>query len=83
MEILLILVTGTLCMVCFYYGVKVGQTVNRDKIAAPPKTNPIKKIIENRDKQYSDMEQNRIEAIMRNIERYDGTGAGQEDIPRG
>ena len=27
-------------------------------------------------------EQNKIEAIMRNIEKYDGTSKGQEDIPR-
>ena len=83
MEILLILATGTLCMVCFYYGVKVGQTVSKGETVEAPIINPIEKIREKQAKQLTEMEQSRIDAIMRNIERYDGTGAGQEDVPRG
>ena len=34
-----------------------------------------------REKQEARTEQSRLDAILRNIEVYDGTGRGQEDIP--
>jgi hypothetical protein len=33
-------------------------------------------------KKEAQMEQDRIDTIMRNIEGYDGTSRGQEDVPR-
>ena len=41
MEILLVLVVGTLCIVCFFVGAKVGQkVVNKEEIKLP-NLNPI------------------------------------------
>ena len=31
----------------------------------------------------AEAEKNRLDVILENIERYDGTGAGQKDVPRG
>ncbi len=82
MEIILALVVGTLCIVCFFIGAKVGQTVsNGERIEMP---NPVQTIKEHREKvaaeREHEKEQSRMDAIMRNIEAYDGTTKGQEDV---
>ena len=81
MEILLVLTVGTLCIVCFFVGAKVGQTVSNGESVELPEVNPMKLIQERREKKAAEEEQNKIDTIMRNVERYDGTGLGQEDIP--
>ena len=45
--------------------------------------NPFKGYQERKDKKEAEFEQSRIDTIMRNIENYDGTSNGQEDVPRG
>ena len=82
MEILTILATGTLCIVCFFVGSKLGQTVAKGEKIDLPSVNPMKKIQEQREKKQAEKEKNRIDTILRNIDNYDGTGAGQEDVPR-
>ena len=83
MEILLVLVTGALCTACFFVGAKVGQTVARGEKIETPDLNPLKAIREARNRREAERVQDRNDAIMRNIEAYDGTGANQEDVPRG
>lgn len=84
MEILLTLVVGTLCIVCFFVGAKVGQTVAKDERIEIPDLNPVKAIKEYQEKKAAEREQEteqrKIETIMRNIGAYDGTGKGQEDV---
>lgn len=82
MFILTILVTGTLNIVCFFVGAKVGQTVATGKEIETPAINPLKVVKEHQDKKQSEQEQKRIETIMRNIEAYDGTSNHQEDVPK-
>lgn len=82
MEILLALVVGTLCIVCFFVGAKVGQQVSKGEPIETPTLNPVKLIQEHQEKKAAEEEQNRIDTIMRNVERYDGTEHGQEDVPR-
>jgi hypothetical protein len=82
MEILAILVTGTLNIVCFLFGAKIGQTVVKGKDIETPTINPLKVVKEHQDKKQSEQEQKRIETIMRNIEAYDGTSNHQEDVPK-
>lgn len=83
MEILLVLTTGALCAFCFIIGAKVGQTVSKGETIKTPTINPIKAMREHTAKKEAEMEQDRIETIMKNIEAYDGTERGQEDVPRG
>ena len=80
METLLILVTGTLCIVCFFIGAKVGQKVSNGEAVELPSVNPLKVIKEHQNKKEAEKEQSRIETIMQNIEKYDGTSRGQEDV---
>ena len=82
--ILLILVIGILCIVCFFIGARVGQKVVKgEEIKAPSisKLNPINIYKEHQEKEEQDKEKKKIETILKNIERYDGTDAGQEDVP--
>lgn len=83
MEILLALVVGTLNIACFFIGAKIGQTVtNGEKIETPTIKGPMTLIQEHREHKEAEAEKNRLDVIMRNIERYDGTANGQEDVPR-
>lgn len=81
---LLVLVIGILCIVCFFIGAKVGQTVSSGKEIKLPdinKLNPIEIYKQHEEKKESDLEKKKVETILRNIERYDGTDVGQEDVP--
>ena len=77
---LLILATGTLCIVCFFIGAKVGQNVSKGETVELPSVNPLKAIREHQNKKMAEQEQSKIETIMQNIEKYDGTSRGQEDV---
>lgn len=79
--ILLTLVVGTLCIACFFVGAKVGQQVSKGEPVELPEVNPMKLIQERREKKAAEEEKNRLDTIIRNVDRYDGTGLGQEDVP--
>ena len=83
MDILLIAVVGTLNIVCFFVGAKVGQTVAKDKdIEVPKVSSPVTLYKAHIDRKEAEAETNRLDVILRNIEAYDGTEKGQEDVPR-
>jgi hypothetical protein len=87
MELLLILVSGAVNVACFIVGAKVGQYVSRGEEIKMPSVNPIKAEAERACRKEAEREAEReaarLDAILRNIENYDGTGIGQEDVPRG
>lgn len=82
MEILLILTTGTLCLVCFLFGVRVGQQVKKGEPVTVPEINPMKLWEERKERKAAEEEQNKLDIILKNIETFDGTGNRQEDVPR-
>lgn len=84
MDILLIAVVGTLNVVCFFIGAKVGQTVaNGKEVEVPKIPNPIAAYEHHIEKKEAEAEKKRLEVILGNVERYNGTDYGQEDVPRG
>lgn len=83
MEILLIAIVGALNIACFFIGAKVGQTVAKGEKIEMPSLDPMKPIREHQAKKEAQMAQDRLDTIMKNIEAYDGTAKGQEDVPRG
>ena len=83
MDILYLLTIGTLNIVCFFIGAKVGQTVAKGEKIEVPNLNPIKAAEERASKRAAKEEQDKMDVIMQNIERYDGTAQGQKDVPRG
>ncbi len=82
MEILLLLGTGIINVMCFLIGAKVGQqSAKGERIEIP---NPVEAIKEKHEKRAADREQkkeqSRMEDILRNIDNYDGTSSNQRDI---
>lgn len=82
MNIVLVLTVGVLCIACFLIGAKVGQTVSSGEEIKLPNINPVQAYKEHAAKKEAEAEQSRIDTIMKNIESYDGTSNGQNDVPR-
>lgn len=79
---LIIFAVGAMCIGCFYVGAKVGQTVAKGEKIEIPNVNPFEAYRKHEAKKTAEMEQDKFDTIMRNIECYDGTGKGQEDVGR-
>ena len=81
MNALAFAVMGIVNILCFVVGAKVGMAVKKGKDISLelPTANPIETI---KHKRVVAKEQDRLDAIMQNIEAYDGTSIGQRDIPR-
>jgi hypothetical protein len=81
MDLLTIAAISLLNIICFITGAIVGQkTVKGEKIELP-KLNPMEIYRDNQEKKEAAKEMDKLETILRNIERYDGTTRGQEDVP--
>lgn len=79
-ETIIIVVVSALNIVCFLIGATVGFRVQKGETPVEAPKNPIKAVLEREDKRHAKEEQERIDTIMRNIERFDGTPRGQEDV---
>ncbi len=77
---LIILAVGALCIGCFLIGAKVGQTVSNGEKVEIPNVNPFEAYKKHEAKREAEKEMDKLETILNNIERYDGTGTGQKDI---
>lgn len=77
--ILLILCTGA-NILCFYIGARVGQKVTKGETIDLPNINPLEAYRQRESKREAQAEQDNLETIMQNIERYDGTGIGQQKV---
>lgn len=80
MEVLLLAVMAASNILCFMVGAKVGQTVNKGEEVKLPSVNPLEAYREHQEKKEAQAEQERINTILRNIDRYDGTPQGQEEV---
>lgn len=80
MEALLLAVMGLTNIACFVIGAKVGQTVSKGEDIKLPTINPMEAYREREEKRQAKAEQDKLETIMQNIEKYDGTSNGQEDV---
>ena len=80
--IVLIAAVGLLNVACFLIGARTAQKAVKGEKIAP--VNPIaihkEKQEERREKEEAKKEAEKLEAILQNLERYDGTTAGQQDI---
>lgn len=83
MEVLLMAVMAMANILCFLIGAKVGQKVSKGEEVNLPTVSPVEAIREHREKKEYDYKQSQLETILRNIDNYDGTDYGQEDVPRG
>lgn len=82
METIALLIMGAVNIACFVIGAKVGQQTAKGEPVRVELPNPVAAVREYRQNREDDRERSRTEAILRNIERYDGNPGGQEEIPR-
>ena len=80
--LILIISIGIMNILCFFIGAKVGQKVIKGEELEIPKIEPIKAIREHNEKQEILKLQEKDRIISENIDNYDGTSLGQQDIPR-
>ena len=85
MTVLTILVTGVLCIVCLYIGVNIGQATSKGEKVEMPTVNPVTIIHEQKEKRTAERaateKRTRMEILLHNIDSYDGTEIGQQDVP--
>ena len=89
MELLIILgfivLVGIQNLICIIIGLNVGLALSKGESFTLP--NPIKEYADRQEekqaKKEAQLEHDKIETILKNIENYDGTGFGQIDVPRG
>lgn len=72
---------GATNIACFMIGARVGQKVTKGEEIKLPTVNPMELVQEQREKRAAQEERNKLDTILRNIESYDGTAYGQEDVP--
>lgn len=78
--VLLIVMTGFLCICCFIIGAKVGQTVVKGEEIKTPNIDPFKAYRDKEANKEAKIKQEKLDKVLRNIDRYDGTSRGQEDV---
>lgn len=82
MELLLMALISLSNIACFLIGAKVGQKVVKGEPVELPTINPMEVYREHQERKEAERVQEQVETIMRNIDNYDGTAYGQEDVPR-
>lgn len=73
-------IAGLTNIACFVIGAKVGQTVSKGDPIETPAVNPMKAYREHQAQKEAERERNRYDTILRNIDNYDGTSNGQEEV---
>jgi hypothetical protein len=77
---LYIALTGFFCIASFVIGAKVKQKFDKGETIETPNLNPLKAIRDNRARKEAEKEEENLKKVLRNIDRYDGTSRGQEDV---
>lgn len=80
--ILTIVAVGTLNAVCFFIGAKIGQKVQKGEPIQAPNLNPMDYVQKQRERHEADKNKKRLDTILHNVNTYDGTSAGQKELPR-
>ena len=86
MDFLILLTVGGLNIVCFSAGVRIGARVARSREGKRETggisfQNPLKAYRQREARRQVKAEEERVRAILSNIDTYDGTSNGQKDIP--
>lgn len=79
--IILCTIFGVFILVAYSLGLKNGQRISKNEEVVIPNINPVKVVTEEIEKHEEKKKQQAYEIMMSNIDNYDGTGLGQQDIP--
>lgn len=80
MDILILLTFVLSNMMCFIVGARVGQKVVKGEEVQMPTVNPMEAYREHQARKEAEVEKNRIDTILRNIDNYNGTPDRQEEV---
>lgn len=81
MDVVFLLAIASLSNIaCFFIGARVGQTVSKGETVETPTVNPMELYRSHQAQKEADRERNRNNTILRNIDIYDGTSNGQEEV---
>jgi hypothetical protein len=80
MEVLLLIVMGAVNILCFMIGARVGQQTAKGEKVELPTINPLEAYREREAKKEAEKEQDKFDTIWRNVDNYDGTDRGQEEV---
>lgn len=80
MEVLLLAVFSLSNILCFVIGAKVGQKVVKGETVELPNLDPMQAVRDRRANKEAQMKQEKFDTILRNIDNYDGTPTGQEEV---
>ena len=80
MEVLFLAVFTLSQVLCFLIGARVGQKVVKGEDIELPKIDPMEAVREHRARKEAEIKQSEFDKILRNVDRYDGTANGQEDV---
>lgn len=69
-------------IVCFVIGARTSQKVSNNEEIKLPKINPMDIAKEHRERKEAEIEQNKYNIMLDNINNYSGDATGQQDIPR-
>lgn len=81
MEVLLLIIMCLSNILCFTIGARVGQKVVKGERIEMPNLDPMKAARERQERREAQREQDKLDAILHNIDSYNGTGEGQKSIP--
>ena len=82
MDTILIIAICAINVAAFYLGAKIGQKVANGNEVKLPTLNPVQANKERLSRKEAERQSIRDNIIMANIDRYDGTSYGQEDVPK-
>ena len=81
MDIVWLLAIASLSNIaCFVIGAAVGQKVVKGESIETPSVSPMKAYRDRKAQKEAEAEKSKIDTILRNIDIYDGTGYGQEEV---
>lgn len=80
--IILIAAVGLMNVACFFIGARTAQKAAKGETIIPANPVAVHKEIreERRAREEAKQEAEKLDMILQNLERYDGTSAGQQDI---
>lgn len=81
--IIILVIAAVLSAGSLIIGIVIGQRLGRGEAIRIPELDPTRVIQSRAEKAAQKAEDDRMAVILRNLERYDGTSYGQEEVPRG
>ena len=79
--ILLCTIFGVFILLSYTLGIRNGQKLSKNEEIKLPEVNPITIVNNEKEKYEERKKQDALEVMLENIENYDPTGKGQQDIP--